>query len=189
MKTKTKNVHIVAAVAADYDEKNLLPMLSGVDARILPDAQPVANTAVQWLRNNYQSYENIVDLCDAMAASLNTTESRPQGDADKEKLIDGIFENSRLKFILTKCDEEFRVFAEAPTWHNATCLAQAVLAADATAAHGVPDDVLLALSRMESPLHESVLQGVTAERDARDMKIIGDFIRSLAAPSARKEEE
>jgi hypothetical protein len=48
-------------------------------------------------------------------------------------------------------------------------------------AAALPADVLAALERMEFPLHESRLSGVTAQEDARCMKIIGDFIRSRAA--------
>jgi len=45
----------------------------------------------------------------------------------------------------------------------------------------VPEAVMQALARMETPLDNSVLSGATADADARSMKAIGDFIRSLAS--------
>lgn len=48
---------------------------------------------------------------------------------------------------------------------------------------GVPSDVLAALDRMCTPLHESHLKGATAEADAHCMKIIRDYV--LAASEAR----
>jgi rubrerythrin len=47
----------------------------------------------------------------------------------------------------------------------------------------VPADVMVALDRMCSPLHESRLSGVTAAEDARCMKLIRDYVTS-AAPQA-----
>ena len=60
----------------------------------------------------------------------------------------------------------------------------AKLYAEAAPAPVVPAAVLQAVERMSQPLHESRLSGVTAQEDARCMKLIADFIRALAAPSA-----
>jgi hypothetical protein len=58
-----------------------------------------------------------------------------------------------------------------------------VLAASEAAPTTIPADVLRALDRMCTPLHESHLKGATAEADAHSMKIIRDYI--LAASEAR----
>lgn len=57
------------------------------------------------------------------------------------------------------------------------------LVAEQAAPGAVPDEVMQALDRMCQPLHESRLSGVTAEADARCMKIIRDYVLS-AAPMA-----
>lgn len=46
----------------------------------------------------------------------------------------------------------------------------------------VPPEVLAAVERMSNPLHPSWISGVTAQEDARRMKLIADFIGSLATP-------
>jgi hypothetical protein len=54
------------------------------------------------------------------------------------------------------------------------------IAAPTSLAASAPDAVLVALDRMCSPLDKSWLSGVTAEEDARCMKIIRDYV--LATP-------
>jgi hypothetical protein len=70
----------------------------------------------------------------------------------------------------------------------ARSLARYSVAADASVIHeaefqpaplAVPDEVMRALQRMET-LHPSWLTGATAESDASCMKVISNFIRSLA---------
>lgn len=51
----------------------------------------------------------------------------------------------------------------------------------------VPQDVLDALDRMCTPLHESRLSGATAEADARCMQIIRDYVLS-SAPAPQEHE-
>jgi hypothetical protein len=60
-------------------------------------------------------------------------------------------------------------------------IAYGVQGTDGGAAAGVPTEVLAAVERMKTPLHESRLSGATAVEDARCMKVIADFIASLAA--------
>src|SRR6185369_14448317 len=51
----------------------------------------------------------------------------------------------------------------------------------ALSAHSVPDEVMRAVERMCKPLHESRVSDVTAQEDARCMKVIEDFILALAS--------
>jgi len=48
----------------------------------------------------------------------------------------------------------------------------------------LPDDLLYALNRMCTPLHESMLTGATAQEDARCMKLIRDYV--LAHPPVKE---
>lgn len=54
----------------------------------------------------------------------------------------------------------------------------------APATVAVPDDVMCALDRMCTPLHESFLKGATAKEDARCMRVIRDYVlgSTVAAP-------
>jgi hypothetical protein len=63
--------------------------------------------------------------------------------------------------------------------HTAAELVSAALSSPSPAreeAGAVPHEVMQALDRMCSPLHESRLSGVTAQEDARCMKVIRDYI-------------
>lgn len=53
-----------------------------------------------------------------------------------------------------------------------------------TAKTGIPDNVLRALYRMCTPLHESRLSGFTAEADAHSMKVIRDYVLATRASEA-----
>lgn len=55
----------------------------------------------------------------------------------------------------------------------------AALEAETGERAAVPADVMTALDRMCTPLHSSRLTGVTAECDARDMKVIRDHINDI----------
>lgn len=69
-------------------------------------------------------------------------------------------------------------------WNTCRNTMESMLTATPPAAPVVPVDVMRALERMEKPLDPSWLSGVTAQGDARCMKVIGNFLRSLPTAPA-----